>query len=300
MKGIVLAGGTGTRLYPMTQVVSKQLLPVYDKPMIFFPISTLMLAGIRDILIISTPSDLPRYRELLGSGEQFGVRFSYAEQPKPEGLAQAFLIGERFIDGDSCALVLGDNLFIGSGLRDLMSKAGQRDKGATVFAYRVSDPERYGIVEFDQCGQAISLEEKPIEPKSSWAVTGLYFYDSRVSEFAKQVRPSKRGELEITDLNRMYLDEGDLNVEQLRRGFAWLDTGTPDSLMEAAEFVKTLEHRQGLKIACLEEVAFEQGFIGLDGVRAAAERYGKGTYGDYLRQFAETQSEFNRPYTHGG
>ncbi|MEM7491954.1 MAG: glucose-1-phosphate thymidylyltransferase RfbA [Pseudomonadota bacterium] len=300
MKGIVLAGGTGTRLYPMTQVVSKQLLPVYDKPMIFFPISTLMLAGIRDILIISTPSDLPRYRELLGSGEQFGVHFSYAEQPKPEGLAQAFLIGERFIDGDSCALVLGDNLFIGSGLRDLMSKAGQRDKGATVFAYRVSDPERYGIVEFDQGGQAISLEEKPIEPKSSWAVTGLYFYDSRVSEFAKQVRPSKRGELEITDLNRMYLDEGDLNVEQLRRGFAWLDTGTPDSLMEAAEFVKTLEHRQGLKIACLEEVAFEQGFIGLDGVRAAAKRYGKGTYGDYLRQFAETQSEFNRPYTHGG
>ena len=300
MKGIILAGGTGTRLYPMTQVVSKQLLPVYDKPMIFFPISTLMLAGIRDILVISTPSDLPRYRELLGSGEQFGVRFSYAEQPKPEGLAQAFLIGEHFIDGDSCALVLGDNLFIGSGLRDLMGKAGERDKGATVFAYRVSDPERYGIVEFDQSGQAISLEEKPIEPKSSWAVTGLYFYDSRVTEFANQVRPSKRGELEITDLNRMYLDEGDLNVEQLRRGFAWLDTGTPDSLMEAAEFVKTLEHRQGLKIACLEEVAFEQGFIGLDGVRAAAKRYGKGTYGDYLRQFAETQSEFNRPYTHAG
>lgn len=248
-----------------------------------------MLAGIRDILIISTPTDLPRYRQLLGTGEQYGVRFEFAEQPKPEGLAQAFLIGEDFIDGDACALVLGDNLFIGSGLGHLMTAAGTRTKGATVFAYHVSDPERYGIVDFDQTGQAKSLEEKPEHPKSSWAVTGLYFYDARVTEFAKQVRPSKRGELEITDLNRLYLEQGDLHVEQLRRGFAWLDTGTPDSLMEAAEFVKTLEHRQGLKIACLEEVAFEQGFIDLDGVKAAADRYGKGTYGDYLRELVKME-----------
>lgn len=289
MKGIVLAGGAGTRLYPMTQVVSKQLLPVYDKPMIFFPISTLMLAGIRDILIISTPTDLPRYRQLLGTGEQYGVRFEYAEQPKPEGLAQAFLIGEEFIDSDACALVLGDNLFIGSGLRALMAAAGARSEGATVFAYHVSDPERYGIVDFDQDGRAKSLEEKPEHPKSNWAVTGLYFYDANVTEFAKQVRPSKRGELEITDLNRIYLEQGNLQVEQLRRGFAWLDTGTPDSLMEAAEFVKTLEHRQGLKIACLEEVAFEQGFIDISGVAAAAERYGKGTYGDYLRELVKME-----------
>ena len=248
-----------------------------------------MLAGIRDILIISTPTDLPRYRQRLGTGEQYGVRFEYAEQPKPEGLAQAFLIGEEFIDGDACALVLGDNLFIGSGLRALMAAAGARSEGATVFAYHVSDPERYGIVDFDQDGRAKSLEEKPEHPKSNWAVTGLYFYDANVTEFAKQVRPSKRGELEITDLNRIYLDQGSLQVEQLRRGFAWLDPGTPDSLMEAAEFVKTLEHRQGLKIACLEEVAFEQGFIDISGVAAAAERYGKGTYGDYLRELVKME-----------
>lgn len=268
----------------MTQVVSKQLLPVYDKPMIYFPISTLMLAGIRDILIISTPDDLHRYRQLLGSGEQFGVRFDYAEQAEPDGIAQAFLIGEEFIEGQACSLVLGDNLFIGSGLQTLMATAANREKGATIFSYQVSDPQRYGIVEFNEEGQAKKLEEKPTRPVSNWAVTGLYFYDKSVTEFAKHIRPSARGELEITDLNNIYLEAGDLHVEKLRPGFAWLDTGTPESLMEAAEFVKALEHRQGLKIACLEEVAFQQGFIDIESVAAAAKAYGKGAYGDYLRK----------------
>lgn len=287
MKGIILAGGSGTRLYPMTLTVSKQLLPVYDKPMVYYPLSTLMLAGIRDVLIISTPQDLPRFRDLLGSGDRWGMRFSYAEQPRPEGLAQAYLIGEEFTGGEPSALILGDNLFYGHGLQELLARAAARASGATVFAYRVSDPERYGVVAFDGAGRAVSIEEKPREPKSSWAVTGLYFYDGRASQIARTLCPSARGELEITDLNRVYLEEGALAVEGMGRGYAWLDTGTPDSLLQAGEFVRTLEARQGVKVSCPEEIAFYMGFIDADGLRDLAADLGKGDYARYLSRLAE-------------
>lgn len=287
MKGIVLAGGSGTRLYPLTMVTSKQLLPVYDKPMIFYPLSTLMLAGIKDILIISTPTDLPNFERLLGDGSDYGINLSYKVQPSPDGLAQAFLIGEEFIDGDSCAMVLGDNIFYGNGFSKLLKEAATKQVGATVFGYYVNDPERFGIVEFDENGKAISIEEKPQHPKSNYCVTGLYFYDNRVVEFAKKVKPSKRGELEITDLNKMYLEDDSLNVVTLSRGFAWLDTGTVDALSEAAEFVRVIENRQSVKIAAIEEIAYKNGWITKDKLLSSAEKYGKSPYGEHLRHVAE-------------
>ena len=287
MKGIVLAGGAGTRLHPITRVVSKQLLPVYDKPMVYYPISVLMLAGIRDILVISTPSDLPRFRELLGDGSRFGVRFSYAEQPKPEGLAQAFLIGRDFIAGEPVALVLGDNIFYGQGLSHVLRRAGRLAEGAQIFGYRVADPERYGIVEFDAGGKAVSLEEKPAKPKSPFAVPGLYFYGPDVSDVAAGLRPSPRGELEITDLNRVYLDQGRLRVDVLSRGVAWLDTGTHESLLQAGNFVQTIQLRQGLKIACLEEIGFRRGWIDAAALAAQAKTMANNDYGRYLAQLAE-------------
>jgi glucose-1-phosphate thymidylyltransferase len=286
MKGIILAGGSGTRLHPMTLTASKQLLPVYDKPMIYYPMSTLMLAGIQDILIISTPHDLPRFQALLGDGAGWGMRFTYAEQPSPDGLAQAYLIGEDFIAGEPSVLILGDNLFYGHGLPELLTRAANRAEGASVFAYHVRDPERYGVVAFDEQGRATSIEEKPEIPLSNWAVTGLYFYDGRASSIARALKPSSRGELEITDLNRVYLEEGRLNVETMGRGFAWLDTGTPDSLLEAAEFVRTLEHRQGFKISCPEEIAFNLGFIDNAQLMALGRELGKSQYGRYLQSLA--------------
>jgi glucose-1-phosphate thymidylyltransferase len=286
MRGIILAGGSGTRLYPMTLATSKQLLPVYDKPMIYYPLSTLMLAGIREILIISTPTDLPQFKRVLGSGAQWGLKLSYAEQPRPDGLAQAYTIGAEFVEGSNSALVLGDNIFYGHGLTEILTEvAGTRD-GATIFAYRVTDAERYGVVEFDAAGRALSLEEKPVRPKSPWAVTGLYFYDERAPSFAAGLRKSARGEYEITDLNKAYLDSGALNVRRLGRGFAWLDTGTPESLLNAAQYVHAVEQRQGQRIACLEEIAFLMGWIGIDEHRRAAAQLSKNGYGAYLAALA--------------
>ena len=287
MKGIVLAGGSGTRLYPLTLVTSKQLLPIYDKPMIYYPLSTLMLAGIWDILIISTPQDLPNFQRLLGDGSQFGIQLSYKEQPSPDGLAQAFILGEEFIAGDRCAMILGDNVFYGAGLTDHLKQAVAQEQGATVFGYYVDDPERFGVVKFDQSGRAIAIDEKPQHPKSNYAVTGLYFYDEKVCQRAKMLKPSARGELEITDLNRIYLEEGSLRVITLGRGYAWLDTGTVDSLSEAAEFVQVVETRTGNQIAALEEISYRNGWIDREMLLAAAGRYGKSPYGDHLRAVAD-------------
>ena len=287
MKGIVLAGGSGTRLYPLTKVTSKQLLPIYDKPMVFYPLSTLMLAGIRDILIISTPTDLPNFERLLGDGSQYGIRLSYKVQPSPDGLAQAFILGEEFIGDDRAAMILGDNIFYGAGLGEHLRRAAEQEEGATVFGYYVEDPERFGVVEFDQNGKAVSIEEKPQNPKSNYAVTGLYFYDKKVCERAKALKPSARGELEITDLNRVYLEEDKLSVITLGRGYAWLDTGTMDSLAEATEFVRVVESREGIQIAALEEIAYNKGWISRERLLEAAKAYGKSPYGKHLMNVAE-------------
>jgi len=287
MKGIILAGGSGTRLHPVTEVLSKQLLPVYDKPMIYYPLSALMLAGIRDVLVISTPADTPRFEQLLGSGERWGIRLRYAVQPSPDGLAQAFLIGREFLAGEGCCLVLGDNIFFGHDLAKLLRTAAERREGATVFAYPVQDPERYGVVEFDAGGKAISLEEKPKQPKSRYAVTGIYFYDDQIVKVAESIRPSARGELEITDVNRRYLEQGQLTTEVMGRGMAWLDTGTHDSLLEASMFIHTIEKRQGLKVACLEEIAYRQSFIDRAQLEESAAKLGKSSYGEYLKRVIE-------------
>ncbi len=295
MKGIILAGGSGTRLYPLTMITSKQLLPIYDKPMIYYPLSTLMLAGIRDILIISTPQDLPNFEKLLGDGSNFGIKLSYKVQPSPDGLAQAFILGEEFIGDDCCAMVLGDNIFYGNGFGKILREAvenAEKNRRASVFGYYVEDPERFGVVEFDDSGKVISVEEKPKEPKSNYAITGLYFYDNRVVEIAKQMKPSARGELEITDLNRVFLEKGDLDVKLLGRGFAWLDTGTMDSLIEAGQFVQMVEKRQGVKISAVEEIAYKNGWISKEKLMESAERYGKSTYGQHLKKVAEGKIKY--------
>ena len=291
MRGVILAGGTGTRLHPMTLAMSKQLLPVYDKPMIYYPLSVLMLAGIRETLIITTPDDAPMFKRLLGSGAQWGIRLSYAEQPRPEGVAQALVIGADFVEGHRSALILGDNIFYGHGLTEVLLKAASRKSGATVFAYHVRDPGRYGVVTFDAAGRAVALEEKPPKPKSNWAVTGLYFYDMRAPQLAARLKPSARGELEITDLNRAYLQNGELVVERLGRGFAWLDTGTPESLVEASEYVRVVEQRQGQHIACLEEIAYSNGWIDANAIKVAADKFSKSSYGFYLCQLYERRSD---------
>ena len=291
MKGIILAGGAGTRLQPITLAVSKQLVPVYDKPMVYYPLSVIMLAEIREVLVISTPHDLPQFRRLLGNGDEWGMRIEYAEQLEPNGLAQAFVIGEAFVGGGPAVLVLGDNIFYGAGLGALLRRAVKRQEGATVFAYHVPDPERYGVVEFDRAGRAISIEEKPVSPRSNWAVTGLYFYDAKVVEIAKTLKPSSRGEYEITDVNRIYLQAGLLNVERMGRGFAWLDTGTPDALVDAASFVRTLELRQGFKISCPEEIAYDLGFIDAAQFERIIKRFGKSAYGEYLRSVLDERRQ---------
>ena len=295
MKGIVLAGGSGTRLYPLTMITSKQLLPIYDKPMIYYPISTLMLAGIKDILIISTPRDLPNFKNLLGDGSDFGINLSYKEQPSPDGLAQAFILGEEFVGNDNCAMVLGDNIFYGNGFSKILKEAvenADKNKRASVFGYYVDDPERFGVVEFDKDGRVMSVEEKPKQPKSNYAITGLYFYDNRVVDFAKNLKPSARGELEITDLNRVFLESGELDVKLLGRGFAWLDTGTMDSLIEAGQFVQMVEKRQGIKISAIEEIAYKNGWITKEKLLESAERYGKSTYGQHLKKVAEGMIQY--------
>jgi len=292
MKGIILAGGSGTRLYPITMVTSKQLLPVYDKPMVFYPMSTLMLAGIREILIISTPTDLPNYQRLFGDGSSYGLQLSYKVQPSPDGLAQAFILGEEFIGDDSCAMILGDNIFCGNGLGDVLKRAAARKEGATIFGYHVEDPERFGVAGFDENGKVVSLVEKPKDQPSTYAVTGLYFYDNKVVEYAKSLKPSPRGELEITDLNRIYLEKEALNVELLGRGYAWLDTGTVDSLLEASNYVSVIENRQGMKIAALEEIAYLNGWIDTDTLIEAAKKYGKSPYGKHLMNVAEGKIKY--------